>query len=79
MLVEGIPDGDSAMSRAVALPTAVACRLILEGRVPQRGVIMPVTPEIYRPVLAEVASYGLEFQHLTTVLDASQEESGTHF
>ncbi len=71
MMVEGIPNGDSAMSRAVALPTAVACRLMLENKVSERGVIMPVAAEIYRPVLAEVASFGLEFQHRTTVLDES--------
>jgi len=71
MMVEGIPNGNTAMSRAVALPTAVSCRLILEDKVPQRGVIMPVAPEIYRPVLDEVASYDLEFQHRTTVLGES--------
>jgi len=61
MAVEGIPHGDSAMSRAVALPTAIAGRLVLEGKVSARGVIMPTEQEIYGPVLAEMKTFGFEF------------------
>ena len=61
MAVEGIPYGDTAMSRAVALPAAIAGRLFLEGRVSARGVIMPTEKEIYEPVLAEMKTFGFEF------------------
>jgi len=61
MAVEGIPHGDTAMSRAVALPTAIAGRLVLEGKVSARGVIMPTEQEIYEPVLAEMKTFGFEF------------------
>jgi saccharopine dehydrogenase-like NADP-dependent oxidoreductase len=61
MAVEGIPNGDSAMSRAVALPTAIAGRLILEGKIEARGVIMPTLREIYQPVLTEMKTFGFEF------------------
>lgn len=50
----GIPNGDSAMSRTVALPAAVGTRLILEGKIKARGVHVPVVPEIYNPVLDEL-------------------------
>ncbi|NQS97574.1 MAG: saccharopine dehydrogenase NADP-binding domain-containing protein [candidate division Zixibacteria bacterium] len=63
MLVDGIPNGDSAMSRAVGLPPAIAARLILEGRIIASGVHMPPTlPELYRPILEELATYGFEFR-----------------
>jgi saccharopine dehydrogenase-like NADP-dependent oxidoreductase len=55
VLVEyGIPGGDSAMSRTVGLPAAAAARLALEGKIGLTGVHIPVSPAIYKPVLAEL-------------------------
>jgi saccharopine dehydrogenase (NADP+, L-glutamate forming)/spermidine synthase len=66
MHVEGIPDGATAMSRAVALPAAVAARLVLEGEIRASGARMPPTlPELYRPVLEELATLGFEFKRCT--------------
>ena len=56
----GIRDGDCAMARTVSLPAAIAARLILEGKITQRGVLRPVHPEIYDPVLDELATLGIE-------------------
>ncbi|UCF62681.1 MAG: saccharopine dehydrogenase NADP-binding domain-containing protein, partial [bacterium] len=38
----GIPNGDSSMSRTVSLPAAIATRLILEGKIKETGVRIPV-------------------------------------
>ncbi len=66
MVVEGIPHGDSAMSRAVALPAAIAGRLVLEGEIRETGVYMPPTlPTLYKPALEELASLGFEFKKKT--------------
>ena len=62
LLVKGQPGGDSAMSRAVSLPAAIASRLILEGKITQKGVRRPTDPSIYRPVLDEMASFGYRFK-----------------
>jgi saccharopine dehydrogenase-like NADP-dependent oxidoreductase len=56
----GVPHGDTSMSRTVSLPAAIAARLILEGRIPLRGVVRPVHREIYDPVLDELADLGIE-------------------
>lgn len=56
----GIPNGDTAMARTVSLPAAIAVRLILEGRLNRTGVLIPVMPDIYQPVLAELARLGIE-------------------
>ncbi len=56
----GIPNGDSAMARTVSLPAAIAVRLILEDRIRLTGVHIPVLPELYEPVLAELAQLGIE-------------------
>jgi saccharopine dehydrogenase-like NADP-dependent oxidoreductase len=69
MVVDGTPNGDSAMSRAVALPAAIAARLIHDGHIQATGVQMPPTlPELYKPVLEELAEHGFEFQLRTTTL-----------
>ena len=63
MHVEGIPYGDSAMSRAVALPAAIATRLVLEGKVRASGTHIPTTlPELHKPLLKELANYGFYFK-----------------
>ena len=58
----GIPYGDSSMSRTVGLPAAISARLILEGRIKERGVHIPVKPGIYGPVLLEMEKQGVVFK-----------------
>ena len=70
MRVEGIPHGDSAMSRAVSLPAAIASKHILEGRISETGVHMPTIKQIYEPVLKELETFDYTFKHsVETVAD----------
>lgn len=62
MIDYGIPNGDSSMSRLVGLPAAIAARMILQGEICLTGVHVPMIPEIYKPVLAELATMGISFQ-----------------
>jgi saccharopine dehydrogenase-like NADP-dependent oxidoreductase len=64
----GIPNGDSAMSRLVGLPAAIAVRLILEGEIDLPGVRIPVLPQIYEPVLTELSEMGVAFTEKTEVI-----------
>ena len=59
--------GDSSMSRTVSLPAAIAVRMILEGKIKERGVRIPVDPEIYEPVLNELEELGIVCQEKTKV------------
>ena len=68
MKVEGRPFGHSAMSRAVGLPAAIASRLILEGTIRSKGVLKPITEEIYEPILSELAENGYKFEYKTQVI-----------
>jgi len=62
MNVKGNSDGETAMSRAVALPTAISARLIVEGIIKAKGLRMPPNlPELYKPALKELKEYGFEF------------------
>ena len=62
----GIPGGDSSMARTVGLPAAAGARLVLEGRIGSRGVLVPVIPEIYGPILAELRAQGIVFHEERT-------------
>jgi len=56
------------MARAVGLSAAIGGRLLLEGALRRLGVLIPTLPEIYLPVLGELASYGLRFEEQGTVV-----------
>ncbi len=58
----GIPGGSTAMARTVGLPVAAAAKLILEGSIRKTGVHIPVTPDIYLPLLKEMEQEGISFK-----------------
>lgn len=58
----GIPHGDTSMARTVGLPAAISTRLILEGKIEKTGVHIPVTPEIYIPILQELKELDIAFK-----------------
>jgi saccharopine dehydrogenase (NADP+, L-glutamate forming)/spermidine synthase len=58
----GIPGGDSSMARTVGLPAAIGTKLILEGKIRETGVHIPVSPEIYLPILAELKGLKIAFK-----------------
>lgn len=62
MIDFGIPHGDTSMNRTVGLPAAIGARMILEGQIRSAGVLVPVTPEVYEPVLAELERLGIHFE-----------------
>lgn len=68
MIDYGIPNGDSSMSRTVALPVAIASRMILEGSINLTGVHRPVMPEIYEPILKELETLDIKLEEHTTKL-----------
>lgn len=61
----GIPNGDSSVSRTVALPAAIAVKMILEGKINITGVYIPVIPEIYNPILDELEEMNIIFKERT--------------
>jgi len=57
----GIPGGDTSVARTVALPAAIAVKMILSGKIKLSGVYVPVIPEIYNPILDELEELGVKF------------------
>lgn len=66
--IEGEDSLHTAMARTVGLPLGIAAVLVLEGRIPMKGLHIPIRPEIYDPVMAELEKQGIRFQHVDTVL-----------
>lgn len=53
----------TAMSKTVGLPLAIATKLILNDNIKSKGVVIPVLPEIYNPVLDELSQLGITFHN----------------
>lgn len=68
MIDYGQPGGDSSMARTVSLPAAIAVRLILTGGLMAPGVHIPVSKEIYDPVLDELAGLDIRCVEKTETL-----------
>ncbi|MGB0985555.1 MAG: saccharopine dehydrogenase C-terminal domain-containing protein, partial [Saprospiraceae bacterium] len=45
---------ETAMSKVVGLPVGIAVKLLMEGRIPQKGIQVPITKEFYEPTLEEL-------------------------
>ena len=58
----GIIGEDSAVARTVSIPAAIAVRLMLEGKIREPGVHIPVQPSVYKPILDELEKYGIVFR-----------------
>lgn len=49
----------TAMAKTVGLPLAVATKLLLLGKIKQRGVVIPTKEEFYEPILNELCEMGI--------------------
>ena len=59
LILEGDVEGYSAMAKTVGTPAAIAADLLASGKITQKGVILPMTEEIYTPLLKALAEEGI--------------------
>jgi len=52
----------TAMAKTVGLPVAIATLKILKGEINTPGVQLPITKEVYTPILKELEEYGIHFK-----------------
>lgn len=52
----------TAMAKTVGLPLAIAVDLFLQGKIKLTGLHVPVSPEIYHPILSELENMGIRFE-----------------
>ena len=60
MLEYGIPNGATAMARTVGIPCGIAVQLILDGKLATKGVLAPLAPEIYEPIIEALEKEGIK-------------------
>uniref|UniRef100_A0AAX7TWC3 Alpha-aminoadipic semialdehyde synthase, mitochondrial n=1 Tax=Astatotilapia calliptera TaxID=8154 RepID=A0AAX7TWC3_ASTCA len=67
LVVYGDPTGFSAMAKTVGYPAAIAARMVLNGEINTKGLVVPMVKEIYEPVLARLKEEGLHFISKSTL------------
>ncbi len=58
----------TAMSKTVGYPVGICAKLILQNRISERGVLLPIKAEVYNPILDELEELGVVFQELEKVV-----------
>ena len=61
LIMKGTNGHDTAMSKLVGLPLGIFVKLLLLGKISTTGVNIPIMPEVYEPVMQELAEHGVEF------------------
>lgn len=61
LIVKGDDQLHTAMAKTVGLPLGIAAKLILQGEIKLTGLHIPILPEIYNPVLAELEKHSIKF------------------
>ena len=70
MVVLGEDEIQTAMAKTVGLPVGIAAKLLLNGNISEKGVVIPIKAEIYGPILEELKEYGVHFIEEVTPLEA---------
>ena len=61
LVVKGENQTYTAMAKTVGLPVAIATVKILNGEISTPGVQIPISKEVYIPILKELEEYGIRF------------------
>ncbi len=60
IIVYGKDSTNTAMSATVGLPLAIVTNLVLDEKLKERGVMIPIYEDIYKPALAKLAELGIK-------------------
>lgn len=52
----------TAMAKTVGLPVGMATLKILNGEITRKGVLRPIYPDVYNPILKELEDYDIKFK-----------------
>ena len=72
MVAKGVDHQHTAISRTVGLPAAIGAKLILNGEIKSRGVILPTQKEVYEPILDELADLGIGYTSIDREIKQTQ-------
>uniref|UniRef100_A0A8C9TUU6 Aminoadipate-semialdehyde synthase n=1 Tax=Scleropages formosus TaxID=113540 RepID=A0A8C9TUU6_SCLFO len=61
LVVYGDSNGFSAMAKTVGYPAAIAARMVLDGEIKSKGLVMPLTKNVYNPILRRLQAEGVQY------------------
>lgn len=61
-------EGHSAMALTVGYPAAIATKMILDGEIQDRGVVLPFAPAVFMPMLSRLRAEGLQSNQTSRIL-----------
>ena len=61
----GDPKGYSSMARLVGVPCGVACLMVLDGRISEKGILAPVNWKLAQPLVEELKKWDIELTEKT--------------
>lgn len=59
LIAKGDDAVHTAMAKTVGLPLAIAAKLLLQGKLQERGVVVPIMRTLYEPILKELSELGI--------------------
>lgn len=60
LIARGEDATHTAMAKTVGLPLGIAAKLLMQNKIQQRGVVIPIIKEVYEPILNELKELGIE-------------------
>ncbi|MFM2194618.1 MAG: hypothetical protein RL092_218 [Bacteroidota bacterium] len=66
LVIEGENERHTAMSKTVGMPIAFAVERMIRGEIRERGVRLPILPELYLPILEDLKKIGVAFTESET-------------
>lgn len=61
--------GHSAMALTVGYPTAIATKMLLDGEIQERGVILPFASDVFMPMLSRLRSEGFTSTYSSRIIN----------
>lgn len=61
--------GHSAMALTVGYPAAIATKMLLDGEIQERGVILPFAPDVFMPMLSRLRSEGFTSTYSSRIIN----------
>jgi saccharopine dehydrogenase (NADP+, L-glutamate forming) len=60
LVIKGQKGFNTAMSATVGLPLGIGANMILNNKIKERGVIIPIYPDIFKPAMNELSELGIK-------------------
>jgi saccharopine dehydrogenase-like NADP-dependent oxidoreductase len=69
MVVLGEDEVRTAMAKTVGLPVGIAAKLMLQGEITEKGIVIPTKGAIYGPIFRDLKAHGIHFIEEVTALE----------